>query len=94
MGKDGGMTILCITWHGWTIQQKSIFLRQHNTKFSLEYQGTQVVQSEKETICQQVYYNWMVYLGINEGLQLSKSSYRGAVRQIRLIVLHMQIRIK
>lgn len=43
---------------------------------------------------ERVYYNLRVYLGINEDLQLSKSSYHGAVGQIRLIVLHMQIRIK
>lgn len=41
-----------------------------------------------------VYYHLRVYLGINENLEFSKSSYHDAVGQIRLIVLHMQIRIK
>lgn len=32
---------------------------------------------------ERVYCNLSIYLGINEDLQLSKSSYHGAVRQIR-----------
>lgn len=43
---------------------------------------------------ERAYYNIRIFLGINEDLQLSKSSYHGAVRHIWLIVWHMQIKIK
>lgn len=43
---------------------------------------------------ERAYNNVRVYLGINEDLLLSKSPYHGSVRQIRLIVWYMHIRIK
>lgn len=91
MGKDGERTVLCIDTVG--PFNKNTFFKtvQHDVQLGVARNTGCTVGNRMP---ERVYYNLSVYSGINENLQLSKSSYHGAVRHIRLIVLHMQIRIK
>lgn len=83
MGKDGG-----ITWHSWTIQQKYVFFKtvQHKVQLGVARNTGCIVGEKKPHMPEGAYYNVRIFLGINEDLQLIKSSYHGVVRQIWLIV--------